>query len=337
MDIALVVNLNARRGSQRFADFAQQALPRSRVVATRTAEDVTRFVDGLGKHGVPRVLLSGGGDGTAIGLLDALRARSHDFPTFGIVKLGTGNAWASSTKAPTAHKALQTLVRAMDRGHTSLPTSEFSLLEVEGRLSPFAGSGWDAEVLHDYKMQRAAAPDRLKPFVEGAPGYFTSLFTRTVPRNLFARSRPRVRLVNLGPDALTFDPHGKVVVVPNSGPGTVLYDGPFGVAGAGTSNELGFGFKALHFARTMPGRMHARVYAASPMEATSRLPQLWRGHHPLPHSHDYLLTHCRWEFDREVPVEIGGDAIGLRKSVEYRVSPHQVRMVDWALLAGQLN
>ncbi|MDP1824082.1 MAG: diacylglycerol kinase family protein [Archangium sp.] len=339
MDIALVVNLNSRRGSQRFADFAQQALPASRVVATRTLEDVTRFVDGLGRLGVPRVLLSGGGDGTAIGLLDALRAGCHDFPTLGIVKLGTGNAWAASTNAPSPRKALQTIARAVEQGHshTALPTSDFYLLEVEGRLTPFAGSGWDAEVLHDYKLQRAALPEQLKPFAEGAPGYFASLFTRTVPRNLFSRSRPRVRLINLGAEALTFDPHGKVVAVPNSGPGTVLYDGPYGVAGAGTSSELGFGFKALHFARTMPGRMHARVYAAGTAEATRRLPQLWQGAHPLPHSHDFLLTHCRMEFDREVPVEIGGDAIGLRKSVEYRVAPQVVRLVEWERLGQQVN
>ena len=337
MDIALVVNLNSRRGTQRFADFAQQALPASRVVATRTLEDMTRFVDGFGRHGVPRVLLSGGGDGTAIGLLDAFRARSHDFPTLGLVKLGTGNAWATSTQAPAPRTALQHVARAVEQGHTSLPTSDFWLVEVEGRLTPFAGSGWDAEVLHDYKLQRAALPERLKPFAEGAPGYFASLFTRTVPRNLFQRSRPRVKLINLGADALTFDPHGNVVMVPNSGPGTVLYDGPYGVAGAGTSSELGFGFKALPFAREMAGRMHARIYAAGAAEATRRLPQLWTGQHPLPHSHDFLLEHCRMEFDRDVPVEIGGDAIGLRRSVDYRVAPQVVRVVDWARLGQQLN
>ena len=337
MDIALVVNLNSRRGSQRFADHAQRALPRSRVVATRTLEDVTRFVDGLGKLGVPRVLLSGGGDGTASGLLDALRAGCHDFPTLGIVKLGTGNAWAASTSAPPPRRALDTVARAVEQGHTSLPTTDFWLVEVEGRLTPFAGSGWDAEVLHDYKLQKAALPEQLKALAEGAPGYFASLFTRTIPRNILSRSRPRVRLINLGAKALTLDPHGNVVEVPNSGPGTVLYDGPYGVAGAGTSSELGFGFKALHFARTLPGRMHARVYAAGTLEATRRLPQLWQGSHPLPHSHDFLLTHCRMEFDRDVPVEIGGDAIGLRRHVEYRVAPQVVRMVDWAKLGRQVN
>lgn len=337
MDIAVVINLNSRRGSQRFADFAQRVLPRSRVVVTRSLDDVNAFVGGLSAPNAPWVLLSGGGDGTAIGLLDALRARAHAFPALGLVKLGTGNAWATTMRAPSPRKAFETMARAVERGHTSVPTTEFCLVEVEGRLTPFAGSGWDAEVLHDYRLQREALPSSLRRFAEGAPGYFASLFTRTIPRNILQRAQPQVRVVNLGPEAFTVDPSGAVVKLPDAGAGTVLYEGPYGVTGAGTSCELGFGFKALHFARTLPGHMHVRVYAASAAEATRRLPQLWTGKHQLPGSHDFLLTHCRMEFDRDVPVEIGGDAIGLRRSVEYRVAPQVVSLVDWANLSQQVN
>lgn len=337
MDIAVVINLNSRRGSQRFADFAQRVLPRSRVVVTRSVDDVTSFVDGLSPERAPSVLLSGGGDGTAIGLLDALRSRSYAFPALGIVKLGTGNAWATTTGAPSPKRAFETMARVLERGHTTVPTTDFALVEVEGRLTPFAGSGCDAEVLHDYRLQREALPGSLRRFAEGAPGYFASLFTRTIPRNVLQRAKPRVRLVNLGPEAFTVDAHGAVVKVPQAGAGTVLYEGPYGVTGAGTSCELGFGFKALHLARTLPGHMHVRVYAASAAEATRRLHQLWTGKHPLPRSHDFLLTHCRMEFDRDVPVEIGGDAIGLRRSVEYRVAPQIVSLVDWANLSQQVN
>jgi diacylglycerol kinase family enzyme len=337
MDIAVVVNLNARKGSQRFADFAQRALPGSRVVATRSVDDVHRFVDGLGARGAPGLVLSGGGDGTAIGLLDVLRARAHDFPAVGIVKLGTGNALAVTTGSPSPRKALQTVARAVEQGHRAVPTTDYWLVEVEGRLTTFAGSGWDAEVLHDYKLQREALPPSLRRFAEGAGGYFSSLFTRTVPRNLFQRTRPRVRLVHLGGEAFGFDAQGNVVPLVDVKPGTVLYDGPYGVAGAGTTCELGFGFKALHFARARPGLMHVRVYAAGPAEATRRLPQLWTGTHPLPHSHDFLLSHCAMEFDREVPVEIGGDAIGLRRRVEFRVAPQVVPLVDWSRLRAQVN
>ncbi|MBL8913810.1 MAG: diacylglycerol kinase [Archangium sp.] len=329
MDIALVVNLNARRGSHRFAAFAKKMLPNSRVIATRSVEEVDRFVEDLGS---PRVILSGGGDGTACGILDALRQRNRSFPTLGLVKLGTGNAWAIGTHAPSPKSAMKQLADVLERGHTELPTSDFSLVEVEGRLTPFAGAGWDAELLHDYKMQKQSLPRPLQRFATGGPAYAVSIFSRTILRNVLQKERARVRLINLGEDALTFDPHGNVTKVPAGGFGECLYEGPYGVAGAGTTAELGFGFKALHFARVMPGRMHVRVLALSAAQATRHLPNLWRGVHPIPHSHDFLLTHCRMEFDREVPVEIGGDAIGLRNSLEYRIAPQIVPVIDWKKL-----
>ena len=73
-----------------------------------------------------------------------------------------------------------------------------------------------------------------------------------------------------------------------------------------------------------------RVYAATAAQATLHLPKLWRGFHPLPDSHDFLLTRCRMDFDREVPVEVGGDVVGLRSSVEYRLAEQVVPVVDWA-------
>jgi diacylglycerol kinase family enzyme len=334
MDITVVVNLNARRGSERFVEWARRAMPSSRVIATRTVDDVHRFVDEAATTGAPGVVLSGGGDGTAIGLLDAMRERGVPFPALGLVPLGTGNAWAFSTKAPSPRRALTTMQALLERGDTSVPTDDFSLVEVEGRLTPFADAGWGAEILHDYREQRRQARV-FKKLVEGELGYFASLFGRTIPRNLMMKKRPQVRVVNLGERAYTFDPHGHVVEVPDAGPGTVLYEGPYGVAGAGTTMELGFGMKALHFARTKPGYMHARVYAATAAQATLKIPSLWRGVHPLPHSHDFLVTRCRMEFDREVPVEVGGDIIGLRREVEYRVAKHTVPCVDWSRIRAR--
>lgn len=333
MDISVLVNLNARRGSERFVEWVKKALPGSRIVATRTMDDVKRFVDESAAAG-PGVVLSGGGDGTAVGILDIMRARGRSFPTLGLLPLGTGNAWAISTKAPSPKQAVQTMQRVLERGDASLPTDQFYLMEVEGRLSPFADAGWGAEIVYDYKQQQKEARV-FKKLVEGELGYFTSLFGRTIPRNVLAAKRPQVRVINLGERAYRFDPDGNPVEVPGAGPGTVLYDGPYGVAGAGTTIELGFGMKALHFARTKPGFMHARVYAATAAQATLRIPDLWRGVHPLPHSHDFLVTACRMEFDREVPVEVGGDVIGLRKEVEYRISPHVVQLVDWGKLKAR--
>jgi diacylglycerol kinase family enzyme len=335
MDISLVINLNARRGTERFAAWARQVLPSSKIVATRSIEEMLKFVTQPPPRTGQRVVLSGGGDGTAIGLLEAFRAKGASFPALGLIPLGTGNAWAIGTNAPAPRAAIEVMRRALERGDSTLPTSDFGLLEVEGRLTPFADAGWGAEILNDYKQQRQRVPSGLRRLSEGRTGYFFSIFGRTIPRHLFSRKRPQVRLINLGAPARAFDASGNAFELPESGPGTVLYEGPFGVAGAGTTMELGFGFKALHFARKEPGRMHARIYAATAAQATTRAADLWRGVHPIPHSHDFLLTHCRMEFDRPMPVEVGGDVIGLREHVEYRVSPHVVPVVDWATLKAR--
>jgi Diacylglycerol kinase catalytic domain len=330
MDIDVVVNLNARRGSEQFAAWAQKTLPRSRVVATRTKDDLEQYLASRdGK--TPRVMLTGGGDGTVIGVLDAMRSKNLAWPALGILPLGTGNGWANGANAPSPKQAIEAMARAVARGMSNVPTNEFWVVEVEGRVTPFVGAGWDAETLHDYAEQKKSAHPLFRRLVEGRSGYAISLFGRTIPKNLFA-ARPRVRLINLGASAFALDERGTPYELPDSGPGTVLYDGPYGVAGAGTTTDLGFGMRALPFGRTMPGRMHARIYAASAGRATLQLPQLWRGVHPLHGSHDFLLTHCRMEFDREVPVEVGGDVIGLRKSVDYKVCELTVPLIDWAQL-----
>ena len=330
MDIDVVVNLNARRGSEQFAAWAQQTLPKSRVVATRTKQDLEQYLDSHAGR-APKIVLTGGGDGTVIGFLDAMRSRNLAWPALGILPLGTGNGWANGANAPSPKQALEAMARAVARGATSVPTNEFWVVEIDGRVTPFAGAGWDAQTLHDYAEQKKTAPRALKRIVEGRAGYALSFFGRTVPRNLFA-SRPQVKLINLGKTAYGLDAQGNPVELPDSGPGAVLYDGPYGVAGAGTTTDLGFGMRALPFGRTMPGRMHARIYAATAARATLQLPQLWKGVHPLHGSHDFLLTHCRMEFDREVPVEVGGDVIGLRKSVDYKVCELTVPLIDWAKL-----
>jgi hypothetical protein len=330
MSVAVVVNLRAGRGSHRLANIARARLPHARVAATRNVDDLRRFVDREIAPHPPGVLLSGGGDGTAIGLLDELLARNLTLPTLGLLPLGTGNAWAHAVSAPRAEQAIARLARL---GGSAPPVSRFGLVELEGRVTPFAGTGWDADLLADYRQVMDAVPPRIYAATKGVVGYMATLFTKTVPRHVLGAKPANVRLINTGSAALTVDSNGRVVPVPGGETGKVLYEGPYGVAGIGTSTDLGFGFRALHFARLMPSRMHVRVYSASAAEATLHMGHLWRGIHPLPHSHDFLLDACRMEFDREVPVEIGGDMVGTRRAFDARLSSQSVSLVDWSKLS----
>ena len=326
MSVAILVNVHSRHGSEALGARIRSIFPEAQVAVTRSLEDARAWIRDELRARMPELVLSGGGDGTAVALINELRDQGLRIPAFGLLPFGTGNGWARATGDVGTRAALRGLM-ALRRVGTP-PLRRFHLVETEGRLTPFAGVGWDADILADYKRSLATAPPlvtRLGP----TAGYLRSMFTRTIPRYLARTSRPRMRVVNLGPAALLVDPHGRAVPAPGGGTGAVLYDGPLGVCGAGTTEELGLGFRGFPFAHLVPGRMCLRVYAATAFGATVRMPRLWRGVHPQPDDHHFLVTRCRLEFDRAVPFEIGGDLAGERTQIEFELAADEVPLVDW--------
>jgi Diacylglycerol kinase catalytic domain len=329
MDVAVVVNLRARKGSEAVGRMVREHLPRARVTVTRSLDEVRRWIDRDLAPRPPDLLLSGGGDGTAVALLNELRDRNVEVARLGVLRLGTGNGWANVTGAPRARDAIAHIAALSG----APPTRTFSLVECDGRIAPFLGTGWDAEIASDFKAQLDAAGPT-KSLNAGLYGYLKGMFTRTIPRQLFGGGPANVVLTNLGDDALTIDEHGRVVPLPGGGRGQVLYRGPASVAAAATTEEWGFGFRAFPFAHAAPGRVSVRIYGAPVLEATRHMFKLWRGQHPLPKMHDFFLTRARMEFDREVPFQIGGDLAEPRRAVEIGLAADDVDLVDWSRLAS---
>ncbi len=325
--IAVLVNANAKRGGRRVAVQIARALPGANVRLTRAAHEID---DWLRTLQAPRGVLAAGGDGTAVGLVNAL-ARTTDpsspLPVVGVLPLGTGNGWAHALGAPKLHACLALL--AASRG--PLPTRSCSLFEVEGILAHFAGSGWDAMILDDYRQQLAASRGPGRHFSKSVYGYLSATLLRTAPR-VTLLGNPRVLIENLGDEVFTVDAAGRPQRLAGAKHGTVLYDGTFGTASVGTSPEFGYRFRAFPFAERMPGLFNARVYERSAVGAVASIPQLWKGKHPLAGMHDWFASHIRMTFSREVPLQIGGDASGMRRTVEYRASKRTAHMVDWRRL-----
>jgi diacylglycerol kinase family enzyme len=329
MNVAVLVNLRARRGSEGIGALVQRFLPRARLACTRSLEEAQDWIHQQLRPNPPALLLAGGGDGTITGLLNEMRSQGLALPAIGVLPLGTGNAWARVTGAPRPSVALRQLA-AM--GETLPPLRPFGLVRVEGKVAPFAGTGWDAEMIQDFKDNLSLAGP-LHSQQAGLRGYLTAMFTRTVPRHLFGEGNAQVSVYNLGDDALTIDPQGAPKPIPHGHNGALLYRGPAGVAGAATTPEWGFGFKAFPFAQAVPHRLSVRVYGGSVLEATRNMFKLWRGHHPMPHMHDFLVQRLRMEFDREVPFQMGGDIIGKRRIVEFELAEESVQLVDWHRLS----
>lgn len=332
-DVAVLVNLNARRGSPAMGRLVQRVLPRAEVAVTRTLDDARAFLQKKVNDRPPGLILSGGGDGTAVAIWNELRAMNAAIPPVGMLRLGTGNGLANVTGAPDARAALERI--AALRGEVP-PIRRFRLLESEGRVAPFAGTGWDAEIVADFKAwlegwQQKADVAGLTQMNAGLRGYLSALFLRTIPRQLFGPGPAWVRAVNLGDDAFTLDANERLVPIPGAGKGAVLYEGPGSIACAATTTEWGFGFRAFPHAHRVPERLSVRVYGAKVLEATSNMFKLWRGDR-VPKMHDFFTTGVRFELDREVPFQIGGDLAGMRKTIELRLSDQRVGLVDWTRL-----
>lgn len=325
--VFILVNANAKRGGRRVAVQLARALPGARVRLSRTKEEVEGWLRTVlaGTDGEVRCILSAGGDGSALTLLNALDKvvpKDEPFPCVGAIPLGTGNAWAHALGA----RKLDTCVRALARHDGPIPVRRYALFECDGVLTFFAGSGWDAQVLDDYKMQVEQSPS--SRLAKSVWGYLTAMVTRTVPKALL-RGRPHVIVENLGDEVHVVDDAGRLSVLPGVGRGAVLYEGMASVAGAATCPNFGYGFRAYPFAERLLHRLNVRVYDQKPVRAVIDIPKLWRGEHPLDGMRDWFASHVRMTFSRPVPLQIGGDAVGTRLSVEFRQSERLVDALDW--------
>ncbi len=324
--LAILVNANAKRGGRRVAVQIARALPGASVRLTRSQGEIEAWLRTLAR---PRAILAAGGDGTAVALVNAMARVAGDapLPVLGVLPLGTGNGWAHALGAPKLHACLDLLAATPD----ALPTRRYGLFDVEGTLAHFAGTGWDAMILDDYRRQLAASRGPGRHLSKSVYGYLSATILRTVPKvALFGN--PRVLVENFGERVFRIDAHGTPAPMDGVTRGAVLYDGPCGGASVGTCPEFGYHFKAFPFAERMPGLFNLRIFDRGAAGAVVAIPGLWRGKHPLRGMNDWFAEHVRLTFSRAVPLQIGGDACGMRRTVEYRAAPRPLPVVDWRRL-----
>ncbi len=316
------VNANAKRGGRRIAVQISRALPGASVRLTRSIGELEGWLKSIEN---PRCILSAGGDGSAVAPLNALdrvTPADQDFPPIGALPLGTGNAWAHALGA----RKLDACVKALANHEGALPTRRYGLFTCDGTLTFFGGCGWDAQVLHDYRAQVEASPS--SRMAKSVWGYLSAMLLRTAPKTVLY-GRPHVIIENLGDEVFVIDRERKLSKLEGAGRGSILYEGMASVAGGATCPEFGYGFKAYPFAERMLDYVNVRVYDQAAAKAIKDIPKLWRGQHPLEGMTDWFVKEARMTFSRPMPLQIGGEAIGTRLTVEYRTSPRKVDALDW--------
>src|SRR5258705_309071 len=111
--------------------------------------------------------------------------------------------------------------------------------------------------------------------------------------------------------------------------GEVIYRGPCKMAAAGTVPNYGFGFQVFPFALRSPGRFQLRLTAIGVPKLLTNLGTLWRGGPPPAGILDFHCDKVLAKFDREMPLQVAGDAEGYRREVLLEMAERPLELLDF--------
>lgn len=338
--VAVLLNANARSVSDGLKRELENFVPPEDLYYSRCFEDARSIARQVLDKGY-RTVLTGGGDGTFVGYVNCLfeearqpgasfaqgalklapvPAHALDLPRFGVLKLGTGNALADFAGASGRRLGVVEDILRTRSGEASI-ARPLHLVSHEGKRAPFAGLGIDAALLNDYVSMK----DRFGP---GGFGYFCSIVGKTLPAYMFQRGIPNVEVVNLGSRAQRIGPDGKRLGH-DIDRGEILYRGPCKFAAVSTVPNFGFGFQAFPFALRAPGRFQLRLTAIGVPKVLANLRTLWRGGPPPAGIFDFHCDKVLIRFDREMPLQVGGDAEGYRSEVVFEMAERPLDLLDF--------
>jgi diacylglycerol kinase family enzyme len=327
--IAIVVNGRARQVTSDIVEVLDQIIQSGDLFVSRDLAEAERIAHTIVERGY-RTVLTGGGDGTFVHMVTLVvreaRARGKSVPRFGLLKLGTGNAlsWVLGSQQTSSKKAV---VADLARLRSEGGSRALRLLDVEGRLTPFAGLGVDAVCLEHYGTTKdLLARTRLtRPLSTGASAYFISTVTRSLPEFLL-RAHPRVRIVNEGAPVQCIGADDRPAQ--ELARGELLYEGPATLVSMSTIPYWGFGARIFPFAEERDDRFSLRVGDIGSVEVAMHLRSIWRGSYRSKKVHDFLCERIAIHYDEPMPLQIGGDVVGRRAVVRASLAP-PIEVVDY--------
>ena len=311
--VAVVLNRNARGVNARQIARIRGLHGTQDVFVSESAQHSRQIAATVLTQGYQTVLF-GGEDGTFVCCLNDLMALAAQsalpLPRVGLLRMGTGNALGYYLGiSPPSLRGLRT---ELNRAKSAAGTRELPMLLVDGRLTPFAGTGLDSQILEDYAATtRALDAMRLGSLMGSPLRYVLAIALRSVPR-FVVRKLPQVEVVNVGGPAYAVNPDGSLDPTPLPR-GTVLYRGPCTLAGAATCPVFGFNVRIFPFADLRRDKFHVRCTDASAMEALSHLPAVLSGAYRSPSLRDFLCDSVEIHMQKPVPMQMGGDLMRERR------------------------
>ncbi|HEY7957323.1 MAG TPA: diacylglycerol kinase family protein [Polyangia bacterium] len=331
--VAVILNQNARGVRPEIVERLGRLVPERDLFVSRHVSDSRKIARAVVAEAYDGVLF-GGGDGTFVQCLSDLVGeadlRELPLPGVGVLRLGTGNALADALGAsrPTLDGLVSDLRRARGaRGEKMLP-----LLSVDGKLTPFAGCGLDAQILDDFARLGERIDELAGEHAQKiGPGlrYALTVAFRSTPRFVATRL-PELEIVNDGEDAYRIDWRtGRVLEERPIARGEVLFRGRAALCSTSTIPYFGLRMKMFPYVEARRDRFQLRCSTASAYETLRNLPAVFRGEYRSPRLHDYLCQAITVRIERPVPFQVGGDLqAGLRDQVEISLAERPVRLLS---------
>ncbi len=320
---AFVLNANAKSVSDRVVAKLVKLIPAGDLFYSKSMQDSENYYRTILDRGYGFVF-SGGGDGTAVNAINTLhriaqKERATSLPRIGILKLGTGNAMAQVVKARKAFSDVHHIVQG-----GAIDQKPIQLVECDdGTLTPFAGMGYDGEILNDYVEVKE------KYGFKSIPAYLFAGFFRTLPRKLTGKD-PVIKVYTnqIAYQIVHEDGVDREIEIPAN---TLLYEGPSAIASVGSIPWFGFGFTMFPFAYHREGFLNLRISTMRIGSMIANLyPSIWKGTYRNPKLQDFLVQDIRVESEQPLPYQIGGDASGYRRNLRFKTAKHRVQVAELA-------
>ena len=329
---AVLLNGNARGVTPSTLKCIAQALPEAHVSLSHNFSEAHEIARKILTHSHAPVLF-GGGDGTFMGFLEAFLKASKQLgkplPELGLLRLGTGNAiarWAGQTRGG-KHALLQALAHISAKNKRSY--KNLNLVEVEGRMAPFAGAGLDGKLLGDYvRFKERSSQKPWKRVASGMKGYLTSATFQTIPYYLKHSTQTHCQIQNLGETAHRVHPDGSLG--PRLPKGALLYEGMASMVAVGTIPFYGYGIRMFPFAELLPRGMHLRIlHLSSIPRLLLNLYPLWKGRWFPQGMYDFVVDNVMLSCAKPMACQVGGDAVGERTRMQLKLSEISIPLIHF--------
>lgn len=322
---AFLFNINARSVTEELLKKLSPLIPKEDLYLSLNLLDAERNIAAIMEKGYAYIFC-GGGDGTVVSAINLLNAYTKNHPhawvPIGVLGLGTGNALARFLHANKPEDDIQAIFQGKPIKQVMV-----SMIESDsGQLAPFAGIGYDGELMTDFESVKDVFFDSpFRKFFSSALGFSIAGIFKTLPRQI-GRELPVIKIRSSQP-CYRIESINGVDKETRIDEGRVLFHDVAPLICVGTIPWVGYGLTLFPFATKRPGYMHLRISAVPLWVSLANLyPSIWHGKFRHKKLFDYLVKDVFIESSQSLPYQLGGDAMGYKKNLYFKVSNEPVSM-----------